>query len=457
MNVILTIRARLALLFTAVVSLLLLIFCLLIYTVAERFRQREYKERLREEALTSVELLFGKETINPDLFKLLDRNQMTVLNQEEIIIYNHRNQIIYESGSDYLDVSKHQLDQIRLKGELFWREGDREIVGVPYADRLNRFVVVTSAIDKYGFSKQRGLAIMLAVGWLLATVVVAVTGYYFAQRMLRPIQRMVQEIDLITASALNRRLHEANNNDELTQLSRRFNRMLDRLEEAFRMQRAFVSNAAHELRTPLTAITGQLEVSLMTDESPADLKATIISVLDDAKGLNRLANGLMSLANASLDESAVRMQPVAVDEVLWQVRQTLSKQHPNYAVLLEQPTSQPSYAWQITGNDSLLQSVFYNLLENGAKFSPNHTVRARLSASTTELTLWIQNDGPPLPADELPHIFKPFRRGSNGKDIHGHGIGLSLTERIVRLHRGRISVESSTEQGTIFTLVLPLQ
>ncbi len=447
------IRTRLTLLFTVVVSLLLLLFCVSLYMVSAEFRQREYRERLRAEATTSVELLFGRETLSPELFKLLDRNHMTVLNDEEIIIYNYQNKIIYESGTDFLNVRKADLDRVRLTGEAFWREGDREIIGIPYNDARNRFVVFASAVDKYGFSKQRTLALLLVVGWLLGTGVVALTGYYFAGRALQPIQRILGEVDAVTASSLNQRLHEAPNDDELTQLARRFNRMLDRLEEAFRMQRAFVSNASHELRTPLTAITGQLEVALLANDDPDELRETIHSVLDDVRGLNRLANGLLSLANVSLDESAVKMQPLLADELVWQVRQTLLKQHPNYTVLVLLPDQQAD--WQLVGSESLLQSACYNLLENGAKYSPDHRVTAQLSATVEAITIQVHNDGAPLDADELPELFKPFRRGSTGRGISGHGIGLSLTERIVRLHRGRISVESSADTGTVFTLVLP--
>ncbi|TAE49509.1 MAG: sensor histidine kinase, partial [Bacteroidetes bacterium] len=410
-------------------------------------------ERLRAEATTSVELLFGRETLSPELFKLLDKNHMTVLNDEEIIIYNYQNKIIYESGTDFLNVRKADLDRVRLTGEAFWREGDREIIGIPYNDARNRFVVFASAVDKYGFSKQRTLALLLVVGWLLGTGVVALTGYYFAGRALQPIQRILGEVDAVTASSLNQRLHEAPNDDELTQLARRFNRMLDRLEEAFRMQRAFVSNASHELRTPLTAITGQLEVALLANDDPDELRETIHSVLDDVRGLNRLANGLLSLANVSLDESAVKMQPLLADELMWQMRQTLLKQHPHYTVLVLLPDQQAD--WQLVGNESLLGSACYNLLENGAKYSPDHRVTAQLSATAEAVTIRVHNDGPPLDADELPELFKPFRRGSTGRGISGHGIGLSLTERIVRLHRGRISVESSAETGTVFTMMLP--
>lgn len=464
-----TIRTRLTLLFTLLVSALLAVFCFVIYFSAERYRESEYYARIREEALTSAELLFGKETISPQLFKLLDRNKMTVLNEEEIIIYNSQNKIAYESGTDYLDVSPETLRRIRLDKEVRWREGQREIVGVVFSDRYNHFVVVASAVDKYGYQKQRDLALILSAGWLLATVVVWLTGRFFAERALSPINRVVERVDEITATNLDLRLDEGNRQDEIAQLSHRFNRMLDRIEEAFQGQRAFVANASHELRTPLTAITGQIQVALLADDDPQELRNVMMSVLDDVRGLTQLTNGLLSLADVSLGESkpgqpTVAMAPVMLDELLWQTRAELLKAHPAYTVRVEMPKHDyPGRAagtvvspdFNLMGNDALLRIALVNLLENGCKFSPDHTVHVRLSAQPGMLRVAFQNDGPAIPPEELPLIFKPLRRGSNAHRVRGFGIGLSLTERIVRVHKGQLTVESTPDAGTTFTLVLP--
>ncbi len=452
-----TIRTRLTLLFTLLVSSLLAVFCVIIYLIAERYRENEYYERVREEALTSAELLFGKETISPQLFKLLDKNQMTVLNQEEIIIYNAQNKIAYESGTDYLDVSPETLRRIRLEKEVRWRVGDREIVGVVFTDRFNHFVVVASAIDKYGFQKQRDLALILSAGWLVASLVVWLAGRFFAARALEPINRVVNRVDAITATNLDLRLDVGNGRDEIAQLSHRFNRMLDRIEEAFQGQRAFVANASHELRTPLTAITGQIQVALLADDDPQELREVMVSVLEDVRGLTQLTNGLLSLADVSMGEKALSMAPVAVDELLWQTRSELLKAHPNYTVRVAMPENGSSLQhFTVLGNDALLRIALINLLENACKFSPDHTVRVRINAQPNTLLLAFQNGGPPISPDELPLIFKPLRRGTNAHQVRGHGIGLSLTDRIVRLHKGQLSVESTQQAGTIFTVVLPV-
>lgn len=451
-----TLRNRLTGLFTALVSGGLLVFCVVIYLVAERHREAEFRQRLHAEAVTTAELLFGRDTTGRQLYKLLDKNHMTVLNEEEIIMYDYRNRIVYESGTDYLTVPKTRLDQVRLGSDVYWREGPREIVGAPYGDPPNRFVVLASAVDKYGFSKQRKLAILLAVGWCLAVLIVFGAGRIYAGRALRPIRCIIDQIDTITASQLEQRLAEGTDADELTQLARRFNRMLDRLEDAFGQQRTFVSNASHELRTPLTAITGQLEVALLAGDDLSELRATVHSVLDDVRDLNRLTNGLLSLANVSVDESAVTTGPVALDELVWQVRADLLRLRPGYVVTVnfDDPAEQQAQ-WRVTGSASLLRTALFNLVENGGKFAPDHRVSIRLTVEPETLALTVHNDGPPIAADELPDIFKPFRRGTNGRAVAGHGIGLSLTQRVVQLHRGRLMVTSDAAHGTTFRLDLP--
>ena len=258
-----TIRGRLTLLFTAVVSTLLLVFCVVIYFLSERHRSNEFYERLKAEATTSAQLLFGTETVSPELFKLLDKNHLTVLTEEEIIIYNDRDSLVYESGTDYLQVTKALLQEVREEKEVRWVQKGREVVGVLFVDQHNHLVVLASGVDIYGFSKNRNLLLVLAVGWLLASFVVFFVGWVYAYRALLPLKKLIGRVDQISANRLDLRVDVGNKQDEIGQLAVRFNRMLDRLEEGFKLQRAFVSNASHELRTPLTAITGQIEVALM--------------------------------------------------------------------------------------------------------------------------------------------------------------------------------------------------
>jgi signal transduction histidine kinase len=451
-----TIRTRLTLLFTLIVASLLGLFCWVIYLSGELHRKREFTNRLREEAFTSAELLFGTETFSPELFKLLDRFQITVLNQEEIIIYNPQNEVIYESGTDYLSLPEGVLEQVRQEKEVRLRQGNREIVGILFEKSSSPLVVFASAIDKYGFSKQNHLALILTGGWGLATLIVFLAGSFFAGQSLRPLNRVIGQIDRITASRLGLRVDEGNGRDEIAQLASRFNRMLERLEESFRLQQAFVSNASHQIRTPLTAITGQVEVALYSGDNEQEMRATLHSMLDDIRQLNRLTDGLLTLAGVSVDGVQVPFSTVRIDELLWQVQSATLKLKSTYRVRLElDDLPEDQKELELPGNEDLLHIALFNLMENGCKFSPDHTVSVRLQKQRLELSLVFHNCGPAIPAEELPLVFEAFHRGSNGRNARGHGIGLSLTDRIVRLHHGRISLVSEELSGTTITVTLP--
>ena len=452
-----TLRTRLTLFFTAVVATLLLLFCVIIYVVTEQYRAREFRERLREEAQTAAELLLGNDPVGPDLLRMLDQHHMTVLDQESMRMYNGRDQLVHKTGQYQPVVSTSWLEQVRRTGDVYRQEGQRDVVGITYTVLAAQYVVVASAVDKYGLTKQYNLALILGLGWVVGIGVVMGTGWVFAGRSLKPLQYIIARIDATTASQLNLRLSEGTNNDELTQLTRQFNRMLDRLEEAFQMQRSFVANASHELRTPLTAITGQLDVALLAnDDDPQELRALIASVLDDVRGLNQLTNGLLSLAKLDLTESTQTPTPVSVASLLHQLRLDLLRLHPDYQIDIDLDT--PIYSnpdRPIAANRALLQTAFYNLMENGGKYAPDHRVCIRLVAHSQAVEIRFTNNGPCIPATEQAAIFEPFRRGTNVRQVAGHGIGLSLTRRIVQLHGGQISVQSTPETGTTFTVTLP--
>lgn len=427
---------------------------MVIYLENEFNRQQEFKARLREEALTSAEILFGKEEISPELLKLLDKNQMTVLPQEEIVVYNNRNKLIYESGTDFLKVEPNILNQIRQEKELSFQQGSHEVLGLVYNNGKENLLIIASARDKYGLSEQGNLGFVLAIGGLLMILIFCLTGWFFAGRVLKPIQNIIRSVDNIGASQLDSRLDEGNQTDELAQLAQRFNKMLDRLEKAFRLQRSFVSHASHELRTPLTAITGQIQVSLLANDNPQELKLMIQSVLEDVQQLNRLTNNLLDMTSIDSDDTQTNFKKVNIAEIAWQVREILLKKNANHQAII-QLDEKSDLLPEIKGNEALLYTAFLNLMENGIKFSGNQLVKVSFKINAKDVVISFQNGGTIIPSNELTGIFESFRRGTNARNTKGHGVGLSLTQKIVNLHKGKISVNSSENEGTTFTIVLP--
>lgn len=449
-----TIRTKLTFLFSSIVSTLLFIFCIVIYLENEFNRKQEFKARLREEALTSAEILFGKEEISPDLLKLLDKNQMTVLNQEEILVYNSQNKLIYESGTDYLITDPNILARIRQEKELSFLHNNREGLGLVFNNGKENLVIIASAWDKYGLSEQRNLGLILIIGGFLMVLIFCLAGWFFAGKVLKPIQNVISSVDNIGASRLDLRLDEGNQRDEIAQLAQRFNKMLDRLEKAFTIQRSFVSHASHELRTPLTAITGQIQVSLLANDNPQELKLMIQSVLEDVQQLNHLTNNLLDITSIDSDDAQTNFRQVNLAEIAWQIRDNILKKNANHQIII-QLDEKSDLLPEIKGNEALLYTAFLNLMENGIKFSENQLVKVSFKINAKDIIVSFQNSGSIIPSIELSSIFESFRRGSNARNTKGHGVGLSLTQKIVNLHKGKISVSSSENAGTTFTIVLP--
>ncbi len=141
-------------------------------------------------------------------------------------------------------------------------------------------------------------------------------------------------------------------------------------------------------------------------------------------------------------------------EVIWQIRAELLKKNPDYKILISLDDN-AELTPEVKGNEGLLYTALINLIENGAKFSPQHTVEVKIDMDDEILKLSFHNEGSMIPANELSQIFEPFKRGSNARNTKGHGVGLSLTRRIVQLHNGKIEVESSHDAGITFNLFLP--
>lgn len=267
---------------------------------------------------------------------------------------------------------------------------------------------------------------------------------------------VVRQVDKITISSLNMRVNEGNGTDEIAQLAITFNQMLERLESAFKMQRSFVSNASHELRTPLTSITGQIEVSLMESKTQEEYEAILKSVLEDIKNLNALSNGLLDLAKASSDISAIALHPLRIDEILWQTRDELIERKKDYNISINfsEPIEDENKII-VLGNDHLLKTAIVNLMDNACKFSSDKSVEIFLSVRDKYIIAEFIDKGIGIDPSDLDRIFQPFFRAGNTKNISGNGLGLALTERIIRIHKGEILIESQLNKGTIVTVRIP--
>lgn len=444
------IRTRITIQFSLLVSAILLVSFSLLYLLEWESTLLEFQKRLHDKALSTAILLLKVDQVDLNLLKIINSSKKDILFRENITIYNARREVLY-SHNDSLEftISPQQFDAIQEGETLYLSANSFEIVGLPFDYKDARYVIVSGAIDKEGTQRLSTLRKLL-YGLILSLVAfVYWAGWIFAGRALRPIVRVINEVQRISPTELSQRLSGSDKPDEIGRLIAIFNRLLIRIENTFNLQKAFVANVSHELNNPLTKITSQLEVTLLNERSNEEYKKTLQSVLEDMKELNQLSASLLDLAYVNQENQTFAMKSVRIDEVLWEIREEITSLNPTYSVQVhadQMPESEDDLF--IMANPQWLKTALRNIADNACKFSPDHTAVISLLCSKKEITIKIIDHGPGIEEKDIQKLFQPFYRTDSTSKIQGHGIGLSLAHKIIAIHRGTIDVTSSAGLGT---------
>jgi len=453
----LSLKARITLLFTAITAGLLIAFALVIYLSSVENREKEFYDLLYNEALTKANLFLDAQVKENTLQEIYKQNR-ELINEVEVAIYNTNFELLYHDDlkTDVVKEDVTMLNRISNDEVMQFYIGDWQVIGLKYVYNNEFFLITAAGYDEYGYNKLSSLSTTLILALLASVFLVFLIGILFSRQALSPIFNMNEQIKRITAANLYLRLKESNNKDELNELALSFNKMLDRLENSFESQKQFVSNISHELRTPLAAIITELEITASKKRSFEEYQQAIKNALDDASKLAKLSNSLLDLAKASYDPSEIHFKKIRVDEVLMDAIVQIKTKNKNYNVQVNfKEKVNEDFDINIKGNEYLLQVAFINLMENACKFSESNQSHVSITPCASGILLEFWDKGIGISEADLEHIFSPFFRGKNKNFSEGHGIGLYLTKKIVSLHRGEIEVKSKLNKGTTFKVFLP--
>jgi two-component system sensor histidine kinase ArlS len=237
-------------------------------------------------------------------------------------------------------------------------------------------------------------------------------------------------------------------------LSVTFNKLLHRIQDSFELQGRFISNASHELSTPLTVIINEIDVTLQKSRGKEEYVDVLRSVLSEVQHMAELTQHLLTLARTARG-GAIRTAPVRVDELLMEIPSLMKAYSPEYNVQVhfdELPDDESRST--VDGNRDLLLSAFRNISENGCKYAPDHTVQISLSFVSNKIVVLFSNYYGYFDPTDLDKIFQPFQRGSYVSAEPGYGLGLSLTRRIILLHKGEIKAEIAKPGKMLITVIL---
>jgi two-component system, OmpR family, sensor kinase len=327
-----------------------------------------------------------------------------------------------------------------------------DVAGTRYAVQ-----VAMSLDDAYAVLRSvRRLFIGMAVGILLG---VGLTGILLTRRALRPIDRIVARAREIGESSAGERLPSPGQQDEIGRLVDTLNDMLARIEGSFEVQRRFTADAAHELQSPLSRLRTELEVTLRRRRDTVEYEETLRSCLEKVERLAILTKELLTLARLDTEQGrpapahVVRLGPVlegAVRRLAGEAekRGVTVALHPSQALSLS-----------VRCGEGLADLVFTNVLDNAVKFSPpGGRIVVDAEAEGSEVVVAVSDAGPGIPAEEISRVFERFYRGRDARahEPTGFGLGLAISEAVVRQHGGHMSVESAPGSGSTFRVRLPV-
>lgn len=452
------IRTRLTLQFTLMVSAIFLIAFLMIYFLKWQQTKHDFYKRLENKALTAANLLVSVEEVDADLLKKIDQTNQDVFFNENLSIYDAHNQEIYTNNDQiHYTLNSSLLNQIRAEKRVQFTQGKHQVIGVFYVDAHHQVVSIAGAEDQWGQQNLANLRSILLGLFLVVILIVALSGWYFSGQALSPISRVIGQVKKIYPNRFEQPLSVENPKDEIGLLTLTFNELLERIAEVLRLQNLFISNVSHELKNPLMRIGMQIDVTMLRNRSVGEYQALFGSVREDIRELGQLSEALLELAKITDEEQKVIYTQVRTDEVLWEARSLLLEVCPNYSVVINfDDNIESENQFVVTGNYHLLKTAFVNLMENGCKFSNNATVDVQVVFEKSGLRISFQNTGSIISEEELKLIFQPFYRIQNSSHIKGYGVGLSLVERILKIHNGSIEINSyHTTATTVFYALLP--
>ena len=348
---------------------------------------------------------------------------------------------VYKNGVHYIDSLQ---DAVESQGDEKGNKSDEIYISIP-DDKWDEFA------DKFSVQVYNNKTDYKRNS-LIITVLLALLGgvvtYFISGHALRPIREFSDKIEEVQAQNLSDSRIEENNVKELNQLGISYNKMLERLSEAFEIQRQFTANAAHELRTPLALMQVQLDLynSASHPGNDADTLQTIKMVTEQNDKLNRMVKTLLDMSEL---QTVGRDDKIILDAIVEEVLADLEPLAVEKNIKLIGKCEDAT----MIGSDILIYRLVYNLVENAIKYNhPLGQVTVTAYQRNKHVYLSVEDTGSGIPKELRERVFEPFFRvdKSRSRELGGVGLGLALVREIVRVHDGSICIKSGKTGGTIF-------
>ena len=413
------IRTTLTLQYAGLTAAVFFVFVMAVYYVSEHSRSNAFFRNLQSEAITKAHL-FLKDQVDAKTMQSIYLNNQKFINEVEVAVYTTDFKILYHDAlqNDIVKETPEMIKRILKRKNINFYVDEYQAIGLVYPFEGKDYVVTAAAYDGYGYANRDALRNMLILLFIGGLSVLVVVGYILSRSTLKPIRNIVKEAEKITASHIDKRLPVKNEQDELGELSTTFNALLERSSEQYQMA---IGNA-----------------------------------LQDSRRIVNLIDGLLNLAKADYQSEQITMEEVRLDELLLDARELVLKAHPDYHIeLVFEQEAEEDNVLTIIGNSYLLTTAFVNLIENNCKYSSNRASSVLIAYWEQWAIIRLSDNGVGMSDTDKENLFKLFYRGENKHIAPGNGIGMALTQKIIHLHKGELTVSSHKDEGTTFVVKLP--
>ncbi len=489
-----TLTSRITLIFVAALACVLISFSLAVYAISSYIISYQLSEHLQSSLDTmtaAMEFNEGGATWDPaerrvnlassfwndaPVWTISDQNDNLIDGSSSIESLNllemSKEHSVGRSVNRSVDQpSKHQLDHSNKQDQEIWRTpawliGRRTYRAAPPDEDSPTAIRASHSIEPpqrlsilVGMTNSGGYQVLQRLAGVLALVslVLFFTGMLLSQsvcnRAIAPVRNMARAAAELQLAEGGMRLPATNSRDELSELNRAFNDLLNRLHEAWIAQKHFTADASHQLRTPLAAILGQIEVARRKPREPQEYQAVMETIHVEAIYLQRIVESLLLLAHSNSGPGECEY----IDLAPWLSNHLRSwSNHPRFDDIRIEAGDGTSF--EVQTSPVLLAQVVDILIDNASKYSPaGSLIEVVASVKGDRVQLRVADLGYGIDSCELPLLFTPFHRAEEARrrGIRGAGLGLSIAQRIAAVLRGDLRLESTSDHGSKFLLVLP--
>ena len=449
------IRTKLTLQFIFISAMIFIIALYFIYKQFQKHIEDEQYTLLESKALMTAEMVLRDEEKLKPIVQIPSQNS-DLPTTGNTAIYNDNFECVFRINNSAPITNARILSEVKQSGFLKFIEGGLQAVGITTnSNKNNEFLVVASDVPDY--SKLKQLRNILFFSFFIVMLAVAAGGWFFARQSLKPVERIVSEVEKILPSNLNNRLPLINQKDELSHLVITFNKLLGRIEEAFQLQKSFISNVSHEIKNPIAAIDAQIQLAKTKFKENPEASNMLDSIHEDIIEINETNDKLLQLSKFYSDKASVKFEFVRIDEIIFDSIDYVSKSDKLSKINIEfiqMPEDESKL--KVLGSEFLLRSAVINLLENACKFATDQTAQITLDFSNSyKIDIDIVNKTKSLTVDDLNKLFEPFYRSVNHNSIKGSGLGLSIVKSIIDLHHFSIAVSMIDSDHINFNISIP--